>query len=90
MAWTGLRYPWKFRPSITDEQKRLIQAKGVPPELEGMDSDVFEVLINAMGAASDYGYDPENDYREQYSFLLLMKYNSLPIFMRPNFHNSRS
>jgi hypothetical protein len=60
VAWTGLRYPWKYRPSI----KRLVEAKRMPPELKGMNIDMFKVLAYAMGAASDYGYDPENDFRK--------------------------
>ena len=36
VAWTGLTYPWKLRSSITDEQKKLAQTKGNPPERDGM------------------------------------------------------
>jgi hypothetical protein len=48
-----------------EEQKKTILAKDTPPTLEGMNLDVFAVLGQALRAASDYGYDPENDYRKQ-------------------------
>jgi len=63
-AWTGVKYPWKFQPSITAEQKKLIQAQGMPPTLDGMSLDVFQVLAQTIGAVKDYGFDPENDYRK--------------------------
>lgn len=64
VAWTGLRYPWKYCPSFTNEQKKLVETKGIPPGMEGMNMDIFGQLLNVMSAAGDYGYDPENDYRE--------------------------
>ncbi len=48
----------------------------MPRELEGMNLDVFAVLTQSMGVASDYGYDPENDFREQYSFPIAKKSRS--------------
>ena len=50
---------------MSEEQKKSIQAQGMPPKLDGMNLDVFTVLGQALGAAKDYGYDPENDYRKR-------------------------
>ena len=76
VAWTGLRFPWKLRPSISEEQKKAIQAQGMPPTLDGMNLDVFPILAQAMGATADYGYDPENDYRKRLFLYSLL--SSLP------------
>jgi hypothetical protein len=61
---------------VTEELKKLIQDKKLPPHPQGTNLDVFAVLVHAMGAASDYGYDPENDYREHYPYLM-WPYNSM-------------
>ncbi|KAE9377959.1 hypothetical protein N431DRAFT_500692 [Stipitochalara longipes BDJ] len=61
-GWTGLRFPWRFRPSIVWEQKKIIQAQEFPTTLEEMNLDVFAVLAQVLGPACDYEYDPESDY----------------------------
>jgi hypothetical protein len=47
------------------------------PALKGVNLDVFAVFAHAMGAASDYGSDPEDDYLEQSSFLIAIKIHDL-------------
>jgi hypothetical protein len=80
VAWTGLQYPWKYR-SVSEEFKAKIKSTDLPPFAEGMREEAMKAFFGALSCTLPYGYDMENDYRENFLFFRVFFYFALLYFI---------
>ena len=66
MGWTALKFPWVDRP-LNEEGLAIVNSNDVPPEIEGMNMEVFPTFMESLIFADKHGYDPQTDYRKELS-----------------------
>lgn len=89
MAWTGLQFPWKYRP-LNEEQKAKFTSHDMPPLEREMNKDAMTEFFTALECTKAYGYDAENDYRgfSTLSYILSLV-KKLTAAARPQGHDGR-
>ncbi|CZR60358.1 uncharacterized protein PAC_10254 [Phialocephala subalpina] len=65
VAFAFIQTPWKYVPAMTQEMKNIALSEELPPLLEGMDYEAFIAFFESLGAPSQHGYDPVEDYHRK-------------------------
>jgi hypothetical protein len=68
-GWTALQFPWKWcnegdERYMNADNRALALSHDMPPLVKGMDKVAMEEFFHALTATSEFGYDPETDYRK--------------------------
>jgi hypothetical protein len=52
---------------LKEEELAIANSHDMPPEIEGMNTEVLSVFIECLNFAGEHGYEPQTDYRKKSS-----------------------